>query len=136
MSFFMTSLKTEANTQTSPVNISGSYDGDISILYFMEDWQGGTINDVDSFTLMLDQNKTNLQNYIFSANTIEIEGYSIHNGTGIQVLANNLSAQENISKSYLVAQEFSFDSLSYISYFRLFLNYSLIGRYILYTAIV
>lgn len=132
----MTSLKTEANTQTSPVNISGSYDGDISILYFMEDWQGGTINDVDSFTLMLDQNKTNLQNYIFSANTIEIEGYSIHNGTGIQVLANNLSAQENISKSYLVAQEFSFDSLSYISYFRLFLNYSLIGRYILYTAIV
>jgi hypothetical protein len=120
-----------AENGSSNPNVTGSYDGDISILYYYENWSNHWLTNADHYSIAFAPNTTNSQSYVFSANSIEIRAYDMVNGTGSKIIANNDTAKTNITNALRVAQEFSVDTLCSIYSFHLYLEYQLVGRFIL-----
>ncbi|MHA1277652.1 MAG: hypothetical protein ACTSQI_11580 [Candidatus Helarchaeota archaeon] len=119
------SYPSNASTSHSPPYLTGDYNGNMSICYFIEWMDGGSITLGDRFSNALDPNRTNSQGYLFTVNSLEIRANNILNGTGVKIIADNTSVQSNITSAMKVAQEFKIDQLCTIQQFSVFMNYSI-----------
>ncbi len=126
-------IKVNASNGTASPHFTGEYAGDGSIVYFSGWNTMQVITDLTYVSALLDPNVTNSQNYVFSANSIEIRANQMLNGTNVwgQIIADNESARINIPIAVKIAQEFSVNTSASINSIYLYLNYSLAGRYIL-----
>ncbi len=120
---------TKADTGATPKYFTGFYDGDMSIFYFIENFDMGNINNGNNYTTNINPNMTNSQGYLFTASSIEIRAYDLLNGSGTNIIANNLSAQSNVTSAMKVAQEFMVDHPCTIQQLTVYMNYSVRGSF-------
>ena len=54
-------------------NYTGSYEGDISIMYMWEEWNNSIWSNANSSTNLIPPNQTNFKGYLYNLNRITIE---------------------------------------------------------------
>jgi len=122
---YNTKVEAENGVDPSDYRFTGFYDGNASALFFQD---GGGVDFIgfSNFTSSLyDHTVNDSQNKVFTANSIEIVGQQMYNGTMIpQVIANNETAKKNTSNAFRIAQEFSVNYLSAIDQLSLYLEYN------------
>ncbi|MHA1233885.1 MAG: hypothetical protein ACTSQL_02235 [Promethearchaeota archaeon] len=108
-------------------NITGSYDGDISLVYFDFNSDFTSWFDQNSSTSMIPHNRS-VNNKEFVLNRLEIYSDNIINesGSGEYIIANNTKKQLDPTSSRMFVQQFTAPDLIAIDEIRLYLNYSMI----------
>ena len=108
-------------------NITGSYDGDISLVYFDFNSDFTSWFDQNSSTSMIPHNRS-VNNKEFVLNRLEIYSDNIINesGSGEYIIANNTKKQLDTTSSKMFVQQFTAPDLIAIDEIRLYLNYSMI----------
>lgn len=108
-------------------NITGSYDGDISLVYFDFNSDFSSWLNQNSSTSMISHNRS-VNNKEFVLNRLEIYSDNIINesGSGEFIIANNTHKQLNPTSSTMFLQQFTAPDLIAINKIWLYLNYSLI----------
>ena len=107
-------------------NITGSYDGDISLVYFDFNSDFTSWWYQNSSTSMISHNRS-VNNKEFVLNRLEIYSDNIINesGSGEYIIANNTHKQLNPTSSLMFGQQFTAPDLIAIEEVRLYINYSL-----------
>mgnify|MGYP005629234101 CR=1 FL=1 len=128
---FVSTHKIEAESGTDSPNYQfiGNYNGNASVLFFLDSGSSGSINFDSYFTNTYEPTLNNSQDLIFTANSIEITANQMTNGSGTYIIGSNETAKENISSAYKVAQQFSIPHLSTISTISLYLEYNFTDYY-------
>jgi len=108
-------------------NITGSYDGDISLVYFDFNSDFTSWFNQNSSTSMISHNRS-VNNKEFVLNRLEIYSDNIINesGSGEYIIANNTKKQLDPTSSRMFVQQFTAPDLIAIDEIWLYLNYSLI----------
>ncbi|NVM03784.1 MAG: hypothetical protein HWN67_15750 [Candidatus Helarchaeota archaeon] len=104
----------------------GSYEGDLAIMYTWTNWSFIPWSNQNTSTQFASANVTN-SGYLYDLNRIEISAYGLTNGSDNLVIAENETAQSNVTKCLSIAQEFTTPNSSYIAIYSLwlYLNYTL-----------
>ncbi len=124
---FVINNKVEATNgvDLSDYRFSGSYTGNASALFFQDGGGSDFIAFANYSSSLYEPTVNNSQNKVFTANSIEIIGQQMYNGTMIpRVIADNLAAKKNTSNAFRVAQQFSVNQLSAINQLSLYLEYN------------
>ena len=108
-------------------NLTGSYDGDISLVYFDFNSDFSSWFDQNSSTSMIPHNRS-VNNKEFVLNRLEIYSDNIINesGSGEYIIANNTKKQLDPTSSRMFVQQFTAPDLIAIDKIWLYLNYSMI----------
>jgi len=108
-------------------NITGDYEGDLSLVYFEYNETLNWWTDQNRSTNIVSHN-ISVNEKEFVLNRLEIYADNIINesGSGEYVIANNTSNQINPIPSYLFAQQFTAHDLYSIDVIWLYLNYSMV----------
>lgn len=112
-------------------SFSGDYEGDLSIMYFEENWSFSTWTDQNSSMNMIGYNAT-YWDQEYKARSIDIRAGNLFNYSGIgnYPIAVNTSNQISLTSSYAFAQEFTAPELMQIGEIKLYMNYiSIRNRY-------
>ncbi|MHA1298787.1 MAG: hypothetical protein ACTSO9_05015 [Candidatus Helarchaeota archaeon] len=105
-------------------NYSGSYNGNVSLMYTK--WNGSAVQWVGiNRSVHLIQPNYTLNNYVYDLNYIDIYTVGLVNGTGSQNIADNLTAEINVTDSFSFAQEFISPDEIYLNELAIYLNFSL-----------
>jgi hypothetical protein len=104
---------------------SGNYEGDLSIMYFEENWTFSTWTDQNSSTNVINYNAT-FWDQEYKARSLDIRAGNLYNYSGIGSLsiAENTSRQINLTSSYGFAQEFVAPELCQINEIMIYLNFT------------
>jgi hypothetical protein len=118
-------------SENGDFSFTGDYEGDLSIMYFHEEWNFTQWTNANSSTNIRPHNVTFFDNE-YNVRSLEIRAGNLYNysGTGYFSIAENTSSQINLTSSYRFAQEFTAPELCKINQIMLYLNFStLIDRY-------
>ena len=105
-------------------NYTGSYVGDVSIMGISRNSTSKTWSYDNSTTCLIAPNYTNGQ-YIYDLNQLDIRAFKLINGTDQMIIADNISRQSNVKKSFRIAQEFISPEFMTINMLSIYFNYSL-----------
>lgn len=105
-------------------NYTSAYEGNLSLLYTW--WESYTYSwSSENQSTHLIPNEDIVNNYTYSLNYIDIYAFDLFNGTDSYTIADNLTAETNMTPSISFAQEFVAPDLILIENISVFLNYSL-----------
>lgn len=106
---------------------TGDYDGDLSILYFYQDFRAPDWSFQNTSTEIIPHN-TSILGYEYTVNILEIRVFDLLNltGSGEFIIANNVSNQISLDKAIAFTQEFTAHDLVAIDEITIYLNYSLL----------
>jgi len=109
-------------------NITGSYDGDLSLVYFDFNSDFTSWFNQNSSTSMIPHNES-VNNKEFVLNRLEIYSDNIINesGSGEYIIANNTKKQLDPTSSRMFAQQFTAPDFIAIDNIRIYLNYSMMA---------
>ncbi|MBY8991705.1 MAG: hypothetical protein KGD58_13235, partial [Candidatus Lokiarchaeota archaeon] len=112
-------------------SFSGDYEGDLSIMYFEENWTFSTWTNQNSSTNIINYNAS-YWDQEYKARSLDIRAGNLYNysGIGLHTIANNTSEQISLTPSLAFAQEFTAPALSEISEIMIYLDFvSILNRY-------
>ena len=104
-------------------SFSGDYDGDLSIMYFEENWTFSTWTNQSISTNVINYNAS-YWGEEYKARSLDIRAGNLINysGIGFHSIAENTSRQINLTSSLAFAQEFTAPELSQINQIMIYLN--------------
>ncbi|MHA2048290.1 MAG: hypothetical protein ACW986_01620 [Promethearchaeota archaeon] len=118
--FFSPEIKSSSNGSFS---FSGDYDGDLSIMYFEENWTFSMWNNQNSSTNKIRYNTT-YWGQEYNVRSLDIRAGNLNNLSGIAnySVAEDISNQISLLPSYAFAQEFTAPELMQINEIMIYLN--------------
>jgi len=109
-------------------SFTGSYDGDLSIMYFRDNWTFTDLIDANSSTSIISPNMTVPgYNYEYKIKSLDIRANNLINYSLPErfTIAENISNQVNLTSAYAFAQEFTAPALMQMNEIMVYINYSL-----------
>ncbi|MHA1384857.1 MAG: hypothetical protein ACTSR3_14000 [Candidatus Helarchaeota archaeon] len=105
-------------------NFTGSYNGEIAIVYLHDETISGSFGFNDTVTKRIAANTTQ-NGYFYNLQRIDVNVFDMTNGTDNYSIAENKDLQSNVSNGVIAAQEFTAPELIAITDVWIYLNYSL-----------
>jgi hypothetical protein len=111
------------SSSSGSFSFSGDYDGDLSILYFEENWTFSTWNNQNSSTNNIKCNTT-YWGQDYTVRSLDIRAGNLYNYSGAAnySIAEDISNQISLTPSYAFAQEFTAPELMQINEIMIYLN--------------